>query len=305
MQALRLTVAPPEKKAVLREMLDDYLIELAGLEEMAGRERDLDPTAYPWFDLYWAEPERIPFLVLLGDEVSGFCLLRDTGTCWQVAEFFILPPYRRQGVGAAAVHGLKTYCQRDGRYCDLEARTLRSNPGSALFWHKQGFLPVRQEGALLVNVCSLNGPAKEPKPAETTAGGIDKNRWFGRQPRSPVSRQKGPVSRNSKRRSKEEKDMDATPSKLVLLDPTVAPRPEDILLAPRLESLEGISLGLVDNTKDKSDKVLEYIAAILDGEYHFKEIIRARKKAAGMPPAPEMIADMKARAHAIITGIGD
>jgi hypothetical protein len=99
--------------------------------------------------------------------------------------------------------------------------------------------------------------------------------------------------------------MQTTMGKLVLLDPTVAARPEDILLAPRLDILDGIVLGLVENSKDKSDKVLDYIAEILDKEYHFKEVIRRSKKSAGLPPAPEVIADLRAKAHAIITGVGD
>jgi hypothetical protein len=94
-------------------------------------------------------------------------------------------------------------------------------------------------------------------------------------------------------------------TELVLLDPTVPASPEDILLAPRLDSLDGIVLGLVENTKDKSDKVLDYIAEILDEEYHFKEVIRRRKKSAGLPPDPDVIADLRAKAHAIITGVGD
>ncbi|MCL4368637.1 MAG: hypothetical protein M1337_05675 [Actinobacteria bacterium] len=93
--------------------------------------------------------------------------------------------------------------------------------------------------------------------------------------------------------------------KLILLDPTVGPRPAPAALAPRLASLEGISLGLVDNTKDNSDKMLDYIAEILDNEYHFKDIVRHRKSSAGLPPAEEVIADLKARAQAVITGIGD
>jgi hypothetical protein len=92
---------------------------------------------------------------------------------------------------------------------------------------------------------------------------------------------------------------------LVLLDPTVKTRPGVLSLAPRLDSLEGITIGLLDNTKDKSDKILDYIADILDKEYHFKDILRFRKIRAGMPPSAGLIADMKARTHAIVTGVGD
>ncbi|MCL4534001.1 MAG: hypothetical protein M1370_02445 [Bacteroidetes bacterium] len=98
---------------------------------------------------------------------------------------------------------------------------------------------------------------------------------------------------------------DPSRGKLILLDPTTGPRPSPSALAPRLASLEGISLGLVDNTKDNSDKVLDYIAEILDKDYDFKEVIRHRKKSAGLPPSPEAIADLKQRTQAVITGVGD
>jgi hypothetical protein len=94
-------------------------------------------------------------------------------------------------------------------------------------------------------------------------------------------------------------------SKLVLLDPTVGARPEAPSLAPRLATLEGITIGLLDNTKDNSDRVLDYIADILDQQFHFAGIIRRRKLRAGMPPSASLIAEMKSQTHAIITGVGD
>ncbi len=93
--------------------------------------------------------------------------------------------------------------------------------------------------------------------------------------------------------------------KLVVLDPTVGPRPAPATLAPRLASLDGIVLGLIDNSKDNSGQMLDYIAAELDKKHHFKEIVRYRKRSAALPPPEEVMADMKARTHAIVTGIGD
>jgi predicted acetyltransferase len=56
-----------------------------------------------YFDAYWAEPERHPFFVKLGDKLAGFALVRqfEPGK-HSVAEFFVMRPYRRQGVGQRA-----------------------------------------------------------------------------------------------------------------------------------------------------------------------------------------------------------
>ena len=49
-----------------------------------------------------------------------------------------------------------------------------------------------------------------------------------------------------------------------VFDPTAEVKKEDIVFAPRPESLRNLRIGLVDNTKYNSDKLLLKIAAILE-----------------------------------------
>lgn len=153
--AVALRLVPIHMKSVLRQLLTEYLVEFAAMEGRALA-RDADGhVPYRYFDRYWLEAERFPFGIWYDDDLVGFCLLRDSGEQWQVAEFYVVPGYRRKGVGSAAVSALKRFCRSDGRYDALEAGTLRFNTRALAFWRSQGFVTVRETSEWLINVCQL------------------------------------------------------------------------------------------------------------------------------------------------------
>ena len=90
-----------------------------------------------------------------------------------------------------------------------------------------------------------------------------------------------------------------------LLDPTVGPAPAPFTPAPRLDSLSGKVIGLLDNSKMNSGKMLQEIGAILQQKYGIKEVIIRRKHSASLPPAPEIKDEFTARVDAVVAGIGD
>ncbi len=61
---------------------------------------------YRWFDAYFREAERYPFFIRIGEQLSGFVMVRESNgeEDWdfQIAEFFILRRYRRMGIGRDA-----------------------------------------------------------------------------------------------------------------------------------------------------------------------------------------------------------
>ncbi len=63
----------------------------------------LEPDKY--FDDYWRDEKRWPFIVKVDSELAGFVLVNTTGafpeTDYNIAEFFVHRKKRRQGVGAA------------------------------------------------------------------------------------------------------------------------------------------------------------------------------------------------------------
>jgi len=62
---------------------------------------------FPYFDAYWSEPSRKPYLLYKNGDTAGFALINrwspsGHGTDWSMAEFFVRPYYRRKGIGGAA-----------------------------------------------------------------------------------------------------------------------------------------------------------------------------------------------------------
>jgi hypothetical protein len=81
--------------------------------------------------------------------------------------------------------------------------------------------------------------------------------------------------------------------------------PATVELARRRPLPERPVIGLVDNRKPHARELLELLAEELRGRLGDAEIILVRKPGAGHPLDPEQASDMAARAHIVITGVGD
>jgi predicted GTPase len=93
--------------------------------------------------------------------------------------------------------------------------------------------------------------------------------------------------------------------KLVLVSPVNEPEPAESTFAPRVADLRGKRVGLLDNSKSNANKMLDAMAAILDRQYGFAEIIRYRKPSASKPVAPEVIEEIGKTCDVVIVGVGD
>jgi hypothetical protein len=73
-------------------------------------------------------------------------------------------------------------------------------------------------------------------------------------------------------------------------------------LAPRLKSVRGARIGILDNCKEFSDVVLRGVAEVLEREHGVAEVRFWRKDYLGVPSkfAPEMAA----QCDAVINGVG-
>jgi hypothetical protein len=90
-----------------------------------------------------------------------------------------------------------------------------------------------------------------------------------------------------------------------IYDPTTEASGRRINYAPRPKSLQGLRIGLVDNTKHNSDALLLRIAALLEKEHGATSHVIRKKRSAGAAPSPEMIAEYKAHCDVVVAGIGD
>jgi hypothetical protein len=90
-----------------------------------------------------------------------------------------------------------------------------------------------------------------------------------------------------------------------VFDPTTGAKEQPIAFVPRPESLRNVRIGLVENTKYNSDKLLVKIAAILEKEYGAKSHIMRSKHASGVPAHKEIIDEYAANCDVVIAGVGD
>ena len=90
-----------------------------------------------------------------------------------------------------------------------------------------------------------------------------------------------------------------------IYDPTTEVAERHINFARRPQSLAGVRIGLVDNTKHNSDAILLRIANILEKEHGAKAHVIRKKKSAGSAPHEEIVEEYKANCDVIVAGVGD
>jgi hypothetical protein len=90
-----------------------------------------------------------------------------------------------------------------------------------------------------------------------------------------------------------------------VLDPTAEVTAQGIAYVDRPASLEGKRVGLIDNTKFNSDRLLEKIGAILKADYGVAETRMFRKHNASVPAHEEIIVELRKGFDAMVAGVGD
>ena len=79
----------------------------------------------------------------------------------------------------------------------------------------------------------------------------------------------------------------------------------DFQLNDRPDTLAGKTLGLLENSKANSDKVLHELGQMLKEKYDLKDIVWFNKHSASLPTNPDVVQDMINKVDILITGIGD
>ena len=73
-----------------------------------------------------------------------------------------------------------------------------------------------------------------------------------------------------------------------LYDPTAEPRAVEARLAPRLATLAGKRIGILDNGKANAGVLMLAVAKVLQERFGAGEVVKRNKPVAG-PPAPEIL----------------
>jgi hypothetical protein len=90
-----------------------------------------------------------------------------------------------------------------------------------------------------------------------------------------------------------------------ILDPTVEPRQQPLTYVARPDSLRGKRIGLVENTKFNSDRLLVKIGDILVKEHGAASATLWRKRNASVPAHDEIIDEARRGVDVVVAGIGD
>ena len=75
--------------------------------------------------------------------------------------------------------------------------------------------------------------------------------------------------------------------------------------APRVKRLEGLRLGLLDNTKWNANKLLRGVRDRLAEKYGFSAVNYYKKESFSLSATPELIAEIAANNDVVVTAIAD
>lgn len=90
---------------------------------------------YEDLPLYWSEPNRHPFIIYVKNKIAGLVMVQkgspisEDKEIWDIAEFFIMKKYKKQGIGTAVAQEI--WKRFKGRW---QVRVLIENEVACAFW---------------------------------------------------------------------------------------------------------------------------------------------------------------------------
>jgi hypothetical protein len=93
-------------------------------------------------------------------------------------------------------------------------------------------------------------------------------------------------------------------SDLGFIDPTAGGARAKIALAPRPMDLAGKVVGMIDNTKEQADVILETVAEILRSRYGVAQVIIRRKEHFSRPASEALLNEMAKEVQVAAAALG-
>jgi len=118
-------------KPVVENLMQLYLHDLSVYTgESVGKNGLFDLGRY--FNMYWSDQDRYPYLCIINDTPVGFALVRRlTMNSFTVCEFYILRSFRRKGIATQFAHNIFNLHQGQWQVAEIE-----SNTPSQQFWRR-------------------------------------------------------------------------------------------------------------------------------------------------------------------------
>ena len=105
--------------------------------------------------------------------------------------------------------------------------------------------------------------------------------------------------------SEDHMSIEASAKSLLVLDPTTDPEVVEVSTAVRPASLDGKILGVLDNAKPNSDRILHEVARLLGIKYKVVRVVERRKPNASRGAPKELLDELAREAQFVVTGVGD
>jgi hypothetical protein len=99
--------------------------------------------------------------------------------------------------------------------------------------------------------------------------------------------------------------MDITTDVVTVLHPAAEDVPEPQCLAPRLSSLQGRTVGLIDNHKRNANVYLETLGQLLQERYGVSHVVTYRKISQSLPTPDAVLDQLASECDAIIHAVAD
>ena len=93
-------------------------------------------------------------------------------------------------------------------------------------------------------------------------------------------------------------------SNLGFIDPTAGGSGVKIAMAPRPKELAGKVVGLLDNTKEQADVILETVGEVLRSRYGVSKVVIRRKEHYSKPATSAMIDEMAKEVQIAAAALG-
>jgi len=127
----KIKIATKNEKEILRNILYEYLTELSQFDPSVKFDKNKVPI-YNWFNSYFEDNDRFPFLFLIENKIIGFSLIRELEiNSYELAEFYIQPCNRKDNNSMwFAINLAKMFSGK------LTLSAIKTNKRAIKFWNK-------------------------------------------------------------------------------------------------------------------------------------------------------------------------
>ena len=121
-----------QDRARLEGLFQYYLYDMAHLTGARVCSEGNYRYDFSRLDGYWSQDNKVPYLIMLGNETIGFALVQryaGPNERWDMEQFFVLRHHRKNGIGRRAFQACVS--RHPGRW---QIRVMVDNSGALVFW---------------------------------------------------------------------------------------------------------------------------------------------------------------------------